>query len=203
VITSYICLDWLINDCEGFYILLLYCIEALREEGVFNVIAQRQESQQSSAIQTSETENVYAPFHYSGRFHRLPSNFSLPKGGVLAAWQLWLCGDRRKNIVPLACLGTKDMPTRNMAKRFSDLALLCRTIQKICVIRGGMILQPNERSVEDAFRLYAFALIHLPCREEISPNGQARRPLQVTWKTMVKYIQQSRKLPEYSDIFPL
>jgi phage FluMu protein gp41 len=51
---------------------------------------------------------------------------------------LWCCGDKVKKIPPLHLVEPREMHDRNMSKRLSDMRLLCRTIARICEVRGGM-----------------------------------------------------------------
>ena len=180
----------------------VFCVEALREEGIFNNTG-LSERHSNNPERQSEEQVQWPVFYYNGAFHRIPRDFNLPKGGPIAAWQLWLCGDRRKKLMPLRRIAPKEMADRNMAKRFSDLSLLCRTIEKICSVRGDLSINEQRYDAEDANKLFFFAQNHLPCQNELSCNGNRRRPQQVTWKTMVKYIQLHKSAPEFSDIFPL
>ena len=93
-----------------------------------------------------------------------------------------------------------------MAKRFSDIRLLCKTIARICEVRGEMDIDrivAEKCTIQEVNAMYFFAKKHLPNQEEKTHAGKIRRPSHIMWSTMVKYVQQCRNDPEYADIFPL
>ena len=145
-------------------------------------------------------------FNYYGQRSHLPTSFLLPKGNSLSVWQLWCCGDKVKKIPPPFQVEPKTMHDRNMAKRFSDIRLLCKTIARICEVRGEMDIDrivAEECTIQEVNAMYFFAKKHLPNEEEITCSRKTRRPNHHMWPTMVKYIQRCRKSSKYEDIFPL
>jgi hypothetical protein len=94
------------------------------------------------------------------------------------------------------------MHDRNMSKRLSDMRLLCRTIARICDVRGGMDvtrISTEACTLEEVHVMFFFAMKHLLHE----PNKKNSRPSHWTWVTMVKHIQKCRKNAVYKDIFPL
>lgn len=152
---------------------------------------------------STRAEGPWNLFFYNGKFQKVPEGFKLPKGGPLVAWQMWCCGDPVKKIRPLSFVEPKELHSRNLAKRLSDLALLSKTIEKICVVREGFASRRKDITIQEANDWFYHALPHLPAQEKRSQAGNERRPKQVTWNTMVRHIQKTRHLAAYSDIFPL
>jgi hypothetical protein len=67
----------------------VFCV-ALREEALNTARSDNSPERQS------QEPLQWPEFCYNGSFHRIPKDFNLPKGEPIAAWQLWLCGNRRK-----------------------------------------------------------------------------------------------------------
>jgi hypothetical protein len=67
---------------------------------------------------------------WGGRFHAVPEDFELPSGGLLSAFQSFMCPNAELNYPPLHQLQGSDMSTANKKKCFSDYNVCCELIVK-------------------------------------------------------------------------
>ncbi|MGH7954512.1 MAG: hypothetical protein ACREOZ_00975, partial [Gloeomargaritales cyanobacterium] len=109
-----------------------------------------------------------------GRFSKVPAEWDFPKGGVLEAWSLWICGDAVKCIPPLRQLTSLDVKHIHRGrKKLSELADLMRRLDAEA---KAMSLMTEGSSEVDVATWYA-QIQHVV---EV-PNP---RQSQLTWATI-------------------
>lgn len=67
---------------------------------------------------------------WGGLFHAVPEDFELPSGGLLSAFQAFMCANAELKYPPLRQLRSSDLSTANKKKRFSDYNVCCELIVK-------------------------------------------------------------------------
>ena len=99
--------------------------ECLRASGILDAVGRLNATTQEGSVPISSplesTELVYESFCWGGMFHPVPKKFSLPKCGLLHAWQHWCLGDSARRIAPLKNIHPRDLCQTNTKKRFADL----------------------------------------------------------------------------------
>ncbi|ETP31505.1 hypothetical protein F442_19625 [Phytophthora nicotianae P10297] len=128
-------------------------------------------------------------FFWDGRFRRVPADFKLCECSVEKLWVLWQCGNTSKNIPPLRVLDGRDMPTRNLQKRLSDVRYLMSIVEDRAKRTG---VYGVHQTVEDAVKTFSACAdsVDVPPR---TSTARKRRRGQLSWTTVVALNRKSRK----------
>ncbi|ETO62281.1 hypothetical protein F444_19805 [Phytophthora nicotianae P1976] len=128
-------------------------------------------------------------FFWDGRFRRVPADFKLCECSVEKLWVLWQCGNTSKNIPPLRVLDGRDMPTRNLQKRLSDVRYLMSIVEDRSKRTG---VYGVHQTVEDAVKTFSACAdsVDVPPR---TSTARKRRRGQLSWTTVVALNRKSRK----------
>ncbi|MGH7974013.1 MAG: hypothetical protein ACREBR_00705, partial [bacterium] len=79
---------------------------------------------------------------------KVPAEWDFPKGGVLEAWSLWICGDAVKCIPPLRQLTSLDVKHNHRGrKKLSELADLMRRLEAEAKAMSLLTEGPSEVDV--------------------------------------------------------
>ena len=132
----------------------------------------------------------YTRFHWQGRENRVPEDFSFPAGGLLMAWQHFLCGDPVKGYPPFRYLQASDMSNRNLGRRLSDYLFIMNLLRSYLPERLPM----GDVSIATAQRLFADASAHLPGGVgQTTAKGRKRRAGQIGWRTVCNIVRKIQK----------
>ena len=119
-------------------------------------------------------------FQWGGGLRRLPQDFSLPAGNVVAAFRSWMLPDTSNNICALKNCTSSDFYCNNKKKRFSDYSVLMRLIQ------GGYSgLNPSLTEVNQILTAWEESGA-IPV---FTPKGRKRRPGQLKWTSVLAMIR--------------
>ena len=81
------------------------------------------------------------PMHaWAGQLHSLPSNFRLPTGTMLIAWQHYNCSNAELNSPPLRLVPPRDIADPKIRKRFSGFRFLMQELEKRIKLKGAWSL---------------------------------------------------------------
>lgn len=160
----------------------------MRDEGFVDILESRRGS---PILRSEEGERQNMLYYWRGRYSHVPEDFTFPKGSTLIAWQIWCCGDSGRKIIPFSKLNVLDMPSKDTRKRLSDMKFLCNFIQKMCIRRNVWRFSSFELSADETVEMFYHAEPYLPFGGKTSTKGVKRRPRQVSWRTMVKYMRQT------------
>jgi len=90
-------------------------------------------------------------YFWSGRFRRVPHNFTVPECLPAHLRVLWRCGNAvaivefgagKKLLTPLRLVDDADMPNRNSQKRLSDVRYLMKKVETYAAARD--LLRPGQ-----------------------------------------------------------
>jgi hypothetical protein len=128
-------------------------------------------------------------FMWEGRFHRLPADFTLPKGPVREAWTLWCCGNKALKVPALRLCAPDDFTTA-VRHRFWDFQKLMNTFQQQLESKNEWIDNPT---LDDATALY-YKLDLATILPAVTPKGRKRRDIgQKSWPTFARALFPSEK----------
>jgi hypothetical protein len=121
-------------------------------------------------------------FTWEEGLRRLPQDFELPTGTVLAAFRCWALPDTSKGICALKHCSAADFSSKNQKKRFSDLAKLMTMIEDSS---QTLTNAPNIEEVDSVVEQWE-QLVELPSS---TPKGRIRRIGQLKWTSVLQMIR--------------
>jgi len=148
------------------------------------VLSAHSASSSSSSSAAGATERkLFKPHMYDGHFHRVPQNFDFPAVGTLLMWQHYVCGDPGGTYPPLRDLKAKELPSRNLKKRLSDLNFLMKPIE--AKLRADNLWK-NSPSFEEANQMFLHGQTAIM---PSVPNQRKRRYAEIQWRTVVNALR--------------
>lgn len=119
----------------------------------------------------------------------LPSDFKLPNGNLISAWQHWCCRDTARNLPALKMIKSNDIADLKIRKRFSDLKYAMTLIQDYLTENGAWIENPTSLQANE---MLAIAQEHIGV-SVTTPQTRNRRIAQMKWTTVVKEMRKARR----------
>jgi hypothetical protein len=125
---------------------------------------------------------------YSGKFHVLPQDWSVPKCGLLQFFQMWFLGNTTRGIPPLCTLKASDTAhIKHMKQVRGEWNFLMTRFER----------QAKARSVwSENWTVQSLRLAHEACVDYFyvaQPNGGTRRFEQLSWVTFTRMIRRKEK----------
>ena len=139
---------------------------------------------QQQQVPPDSSPDGFPPYAWGGRFHLVPEGYQLPTGGILVAWQHYVCGDTTDRIPPLRRLSPQDLSDRNQRKRLSDLKFLMKELVQRAKDRQIWPEDDSQLSLESANHIYNQVKSAIPA-PDYTAGGRRRRPGTATWRTAV------------------
>jgi len=132
----------------------------------------------------------------NGSTHVLPENFKFPNTKLSEMIELWLLGNKEKNISPLYAMSSKDFGRhgRTQRNRYSEFKFLMDEVEKIVRIKNCWKGEDEKWNLKLVVKL-------LDSVRDAFMFGQHRsvdRTMQHTWRTIYKKIR-ARKLVDASS----
>jgi hypothetical protein len=128
-----------------------------------------------------------------GAFHVLPEDFELPLTGILSILQCWYFGNADKGYPPLKNVSNKDVPGKNMKKKFSELRFLVNCFEDEAKRVESWIENP---SLDQFNQIFSKVLEDPDCcllpTETIT--NRKRRISQTKWTTAAKDLRKIKKV---------
>jgi hypothetical protein len=126
--------------------------------------------------------STYRLYSWNGRLHKLPECYRLPQGGPLEAWQHWCLGGGHP---PLKSVNASNFSNSNARKRYCDLVLFCKEIERysnVSVVRD--LIHANElfKAWEGNFSI-----------PESTTSNRKRRNNQLRWTTLVNVLRKQKQ----------
>ncbi|ETV76575.1 hypothetical protein H257_09574 [Aphanomyces astaci] len=140
-------------------------------------------------LQIDSQPLVYEPFHWGGKFHKLPQNFVFPSVDAATAWKLWWRGNIREKVLPYRKIDTQDLATRAARNMFYEWKFVLEKLTDHFVSVSGrnMALNPSEQEVSTSFDT-ARGLFDQFCGE--TSAKRVRRDGQLKITTLVRLLRQ-------------
>ena len=129
---------------------------------------------------------------WGGQLHRVPSDFTFPKGTSRIAWQHYCCGDSSKGYPAFRMLEPTDMPNSDLRKRLSDFKSLMMLFRGPLEASGKWIEHPTLDQANAMFDEAEQAAEHL-LHDNSKQSKHARRFSQLNWSTMLNLARSKRK----------
>ena len=136
-----------------------------------------------------EVENDTSEIEWQQHLIRMPTEFSLPQGSVLEAWQHWCCGNRKLGYPPHKFIQAKHLPKGNTRKQLSDYRfLMMRIVDKARQLK----IYKNKMTMKEANEIFEL------CKDVVEVSkctgrSRKRRRDQLGWRSVVNIIRKSRR----------
>ncbi|KAF4135749.1 hypothetical protein GN958_ATG15073 [Phytophthora infestans] len=169
----------------------------LHDSGVGELVeklSSRQESVVDAATEGNEGQLCHC---WSGKFRRIPANFTIPDCSVRHVWVLWMCGNKSKQIPPLRRLDGRDMPNRKMQKRLSQLRFVVLKIEKDATSKE---LFPCSTAIDAATDVFIKCASSVAV-DDITEHSRKRRHGQLSWATVGKLLRKKAKQQVVSSAY--
>jgi len=159
--------------------------------GVPQVVEALKGAAPASVSSSSSSSSASQLVAYDGRLHRVPADFLLPRGTMLHAWQLFVCGEASKGYPPLKQLKPVDIGSnKNKRKRFSDYTFVMGLISQRVKEEKKWINNPSITEANAMFAVgdAAFSSV-LPEFASAAPphiGRKRKRSGQMRWTTIAK-----------------
>ncbi|OWZ00656.1 hypothetical protein PHMEG_00028108, partial [Phytophthora megakarya] len=144
-----------------------------------------------SKIETTRTDTVKDIITEleKGEFRRVQSDFAIPDCSVRQMWLLWVYGNKTKQIPPLRQLDGRDMPSRKLQKRLSQLRYVMSKIEKAAASKN---LLHDSQNVDEATQVFVACAgsVDVDRRTE---HSRKRRRGQLSWATVGKLLRKMAK----------
>jgi hypothetical protein len=155
----------------------------------FRQLLSNNERNKSPETAVQAKNNVY--WHLwkkTGRFHRLPEDFVLPKKSQLqVSWNLWFIGNHERRWTRFSDVTTKDIPLRSCQKLFSEWKIVFAFFSKS--LESKNILTSQIKDVDGSVRIYNTLF-----KQGILVNkSKGKRTVRTCQKTIISLAKTIRK----------
>eukprot|EP00042_Codosiga_hollandica_P017498 m.48391 g.48391 ORF g.48391 m.48391 type:complete len:372 (-) comp47731_c0_seq1:90-1205(-) len=160
---------------------------ALASTGIFDAVSALREARTTTTDRAIPASSAPAPsppelglFHYIGRFHRVPEDFTLPQGTLLTAWQQYCLGNSGKGYPPLRFVCAQDLPNAKMRKRLFDYKKLMRLLETEARRLQIWVDEPQLQACNEIF----YSCEPVLRISAVSKEDRMRRVAQLSWMTI-------------------
>ena len=162
-------------------------MDVLRAAGVLQMVSRTTTAEVSRPLEEID-QNISVTYLWDGKLHRLPEDFSFPKGGMSNAWNAWCCGDKSKNYPPLRFVEPDDLCSTAMRKRLCDFRFLMNSFEDILRENSNWVRwRPKITTLEEANSL--FQVIQANFTLQNNDSKKCLRMHQLHWNTIVNKLR--------------
>ncbi|POM65190.1 Hypothetical protein PHPALM_19137 [Phytophthora palmivora] len=171
---------------DGMHAAIRACLEDAGVTGLVDKLT----ASPTAEVQVDAGDNQSTLCHFwGGKFRRVQSDFAIPDCSVRQMWLLWVCGNKSKQIPPLRQLDGRDMPSRKLRKRLSQLRYVMSKIEKAAASKN---LLHDSQNVDEATQVF------VACAESVdvdkrTEHSRKRRRGQLSWATVGKLLRKKAK----------
>ncbi|KAF0733691.1 hypothetical protein AaE_009179 [Aphanomyces astaci] len=135
------------------------------------------------------TVSEYKVFHWGGKFHKLPDDFTFPSVDTATAWNLWWCGYSSQNSIPYRRIDTQDLTTRAHKNMFYEWKFIMEKLSEFYTLATGLALPPHPTEIDAIDAFAAESGLFNVISGEIT-SKRLRRDCQLKVTTMVRLVRQ-------------